>query len=198
QALRDRLAELDGERGTAGNRVFYLATPPELFQTIVAQLGDAGLHHRLGEHNFVRLVIEKPFGTDLDSARMLNASLRAVFQEPQVVFDAEPVRDEKLKVLKALRPIPPEQTGEFTLRGQYTSGSVEGTPVASYRGEEKVAPDSWTETFVVMKLNIDNWRWAGTPFYLRHGKRLPKRATEISIQFKRAPQMFFQGEERLE
>ena len=75
---------------------------------------------------------------------------------------------------------------------------IDGQPVAGYRGEEKVAPDSWTETFVVAKLEIDNWRWAGTPFYLRHGKRLPKRATEISITFKRAPQMFFPGEERLE
>jgi glucose-6-phosphate 1-dehydrogenase len=124
--------------------------------------------------------------------------LSIIAMEPPVVFEAEPVRDEKLKVLKALRRIPPEQTGEFTLRGQYTAGTVDQKPVSSYRGEEKVAPDSWTETFVVMRLQIDNWRWAGTPFYLRHGKRLPKRATEISIQFKRAPQMFFPGEERLE
>ncbi|HEV7665390.1 MAG TPA: glucose-6-phosphate dehydrogenase, partial [Chloroflexota bacterium] len=124
--------------------------------------------------------------------------LSIVAMEPPVVFEAEPVRDEKLKVLKALRRIPPEQTGEFTLRGQYTAGTVDGKPVSSYRGEEKVAPDSWTETFVVMRVQIDNWRWAGTPFYLRHGKRLPKRATEIAIQFKRAPQMFFPGEERLE
>jgi glucose-6-phosphate 1-dehydrogenase len=124
--------------------------------------------------------------------------LSIVAMEPPVVFEAEPVRDEKLKVLKALRRIPPEQTGEFTLRGQYTSGKVDGRPVSSYRGEEKVAPDSWTETFVVMRLQIDNWRWAGTPFYLRHGKRLPTRATEIAIQFKRAPQMFFPGEEMLE
>src|SRR5207253_4787687 len=124
--------------------------------------------------------------------------LSIVAMEPPVVFEAEPVRDEKLKVLKALRRIPPEQTGEFTLRGQHTSGSGYGRPVSSYRGEEKVAPDSWTETFVVMRVQIDNWRWAGTPFFLRHGKRLPKRVTEIAIQFKRAPQAFFQGEERLE
>jgi glucose-6-phosphate 1-dehydrogenase len=124
--------------------------------------------------------------------------LTIVAMEAPVVFEAEPVRDEKLKVLKALRRIPPEQVGEFTLRGQYTAGAIDGKPVASYRGEEKVAPNSWTETFVVLKVHIDNWRWAGTPFYLRHGKRLPKRATEIAIQFKRAPQMFFPGEERLE
>jgi glucose-6-phosphate 1-dehydrogenase len=279
EALRQRLAELDGERKTQGNRIFYLATPPELFPIITAHLGQANLNHRQHDDGFMRLVIEKPFGTDLDTARVLNRAIQSVFaesqvyridhylgketvqnilafrlangifepiwnrnfvdhvqltvaetvgverrggyyehigafrdvvenhmlqllsivaMEPPVVFEAEPVRDEKLKVLKALRRIPPEQTGEFTLRGQYTSGNVEGQPVAGYRGEEKVAPDSWTETFVALKLQIDNWRWAGTPFYLRHGKRLPKRATEIAIQFKRAPQMFFPGEERLE
>jgi glucose-6-phosphate 1-dehydrogenase len=124
--------------------------------------------------------------------------LSIVAMEPPVAFEAEPVRDEKLKVLKAMRRIPPEQTGELTLRGQYTAGKIDGIPVSGYRGEEKVAPNSWTETFMVAKIHIDNWRWAGTPFYLRHGKRLPKRITEIAIQFKRAPQMFFAGEERLE
>ncbi|HTD78604.1 MAG TPA: glucose-6-phosphate dehydrogenase [Chloroflexota bacterium] len=279
QQLRERLEKIDVGHGTQGNRLFYLATPPELFKDITAQLGAAGLHQRRTESAFVRLVIEKPFGVDLETARDLNHSIGAVFREsqvfridhylgketvqnilafrlangifepiwnrnfvdhvqltvaetvgverrggyydeigafrdvlenhmlqllsivamePPVVFEAEPVRDEKLKVLKALRRIPPEQTGEFTLRGQYTSGKVDGRPVSSYRGEEKVAPDSWTETFVVMRLQIDNWRWAGTPFYLRHGKRLPTRATEIAIQFKRAPQMFFPGEEMLE
>jgi glucose-6-phosphate 1-dehydrogenase len=279
QTLRERLADIDAERKTQGNRVFYLATPPELFPVITAHLGNAKLDHRQNDHGFVRLVIEKPFGTDLQSARELNRAIQSVFaesqvyridhylgketvqnilafrlangifepiwnrnfvdhvqltvaetvgverrggyydqigafrdvvenhmlqllsivaMEPPVVFEAEPVRDEKLKVLKALRRIPPEQTGEFTLRGQYTAGVIDGKPVSGYRGEEKVAPDTWTETFVVLRLHIDNWRWAGTPFYLRHGKRLPRRATEIAIQFKRAPQMFFPGEERLE
>ncbi len=279
QTLRERLQNIDTAHGTQGNRIFYLATPPELFKIITAQLGDCGLNQLRDEWGFTRLVIEKPFGVDVDSARELNSSVQSVFREsqvyridhylgketvqnilafrlangifepiwnrnfidhvqltvaetvgverrggyydeigafrdvvenhmlqllsivamePPVVFDSEPVRDEKLKVLKALRRIPPEQTGEFTLRGQYTAGKVDSIPVASYRGEEKVAPDSWTETFVVMRLQIDNWRWAGTPFYVRHGKRLPKRATEIAIQFKRAPQMFFPGEERLE
>jgi glucose-6-phosphate 1-dehydrogenase len=279
RTLRQRLENIDAAHGTQGNRIYYMATPPELFQTISAQLGDAQLNRRLDDEHFVRLVIEKPFGIDLGTARKLNSSIQSVFREsqvyridhylgketvqnilafrlangifepiwnrnfidhvqltvaetvgverrggyydeigafrdvvenhmlqllsiiamePPVVFEAEPVRDEKLKVLKALRRIPPEQTGEFTLRGQYTAGKVSGVPVSSYRGEEKVAPDSWTETFLVMRLQIDNWRWAGTPFYLRHGKRLPKRATEIAIQFKRAPQMFFPGEERLE
>ena len=124
--------------------------------------------------------------------------LAIVAMEPPVVFEAEPVRDEKLKVLKALRRIAPEQVGEFTLRGQYTAGTIDGRPVAGYRGEAKVAPDSNTETFVVAKLDIDNWRWAGTPFYLRHGKRLPQRMTEIAIQFKRAPQSLFPGADQLE
>jgi glucose-6-phosphate 1-dehydrogenase len=278
-ALRERLTRIDAAHGTQGNRVFYMATPPELFQVINARLGAAQLEKRQSDKGFVRLVIEKPFGVNLETARELNQAIQSVFREsqvfridhylgketvqnilafrlangifepiwnrnfvdhvqltvaetvgverrggyydeigafrdvvenhmlqllsivamePPVVFEAEPVRDEKLKVLKALRHIPPEQTGEFTLRGQYTAGNVEGRPVSSYRGEEKVAPDSWTETFVVLRVQIDNWRWAGTPFYLRHGKRLPKRATEIAIQFKRAPQMFFPGEERLE
>jgi glucose-6-phosphate 1-dehydrogenase len=279
QLLRERLDKIDAGHGTEGNRIFYMATPPELFKPITAQLGDAHLNQRKDENSFVRLVIEKPFGVNLGTAHQLNESIASVFREgqvyridhylgketvqnilafrlangifepiwnrnfvdhvqltvaetvgverrggyyeeigafrdvvenhmlqllsivamePPVVFDAEPVRDEKLKVIKALRRIPPEQTGEFTLRGQYTAGEIDGVPVAGYRGEEKVAPNSWTETFVVMRVQIDNWRWAGTPFYLRHGKRLPKRETEIAIQFKRAPQMFFPGEERLE
>jgi glucose-6-phosphate 1-dehydrogenase len=276
--LADRLAEIDREHGTAGNRLFYLATPPEVFPVIIRQLGAAGLN-RPRDEGCVRIVIEKPFGTDLKSARMLNHEILQVFtetqvyridhylgketvqnilafrlangifepiwnrnyidhvqitvaetdgvgtrggyydqvgafrdmvvnhmlqllaivaMEPPVAFEAEPVRDEKLKVLKALRRIAPEQVGEFTLRGQYTPGTVDDRPVAGYRGEVKVAPDSWTETFAVAKLDIDNWRWAGTPFYVRHGKRLPQRMTEIAIHFKRAPQSLFPGADQLE
>jgi glucose-6-phosphate 1-dehydrogenase len=279
RALAERLAHIDREHRTHGNRIFYLATPPELFPIITRQLGQSGLSQPPTERAFVRIVVEKPFGTDLASARQLNREVQEVFQEsqvyridhylgketvqnvlafrlangifepiwnrnyidhvqitvaesdgvgrrggyydqvgafrdmvvnhmlqlltivamePPVVFEAEPVRDEKLKVLKALRRIPVEQVGERTLRGQYSAGTIDGRPVSGYRGEEKVAPDSWTETFVVAKLEIDNWRWAGTPFYLRHGKRLPGRITEIAIQFKRAPQAFFAGAERLE
>jgi glucose-6-phosphate 1-dehydrogenase len=277
--IHDELDRLDRERGTGRNRLFYLATPPELFPVITDQLGAAKLNVPRHDDAFVRIVFEKPFGTSLESARVLNHDVLGVFREsqvfridhylgketvqnilafrlangifepiwnrnyidhvqltvaesigvdrrggyydqigafrdvvenhmlqllsivamePPVAFEAEPVRDEKLKVLRALRRIPPEQAGEFTLRGQYTAGQVDGRAVSGYRGEEKVAPDSWTETFVVAKLHVDNWRWAGTPFYLRHGKRMPKRFTEIAIQFKRAPQMFFVGEERLQ
>ena len=277
--LAARLAELDRDHGTQGNRLFYLATPPELFPGIIDHLGAVGLNGPSSEHTFARIVIEKPFGTDLTSARQLNREVQEVFKEPQVyridhylgketvqnilafrlangifepiwnrnyidhvqitvaesdgvglrggyydqvgafrdmvvnhmlqlltviameppvVFEAEPVRDEKLKGLKALRRITLEEVGERTLRGQYTSGAIDGHPVAGYRGEEKVAPDSWTETFVVARLEIENWRWAGTPFYLRHGKRLPRRLTEIAIQFKRAPQTFFPGADQLD
>jgi glucose-6-phosphate 1-dehydrogenase len=277
--LAERLAQIDREHGTRGNRIFYLATPPEVFASIICQLGLSGLNRPPNDDAFVRIVVEKPFGTDLASARELNRQVQEVFQEsqiyridhylgketvqnvlafrlangifepiwnrnyidhvqvtvaetegvgrrggyydhvgafrdmvvnhmlqlltfvamePPVVFEAEPVRDEKVKVLKALRRISPEQVGERTLRGQYTAGTIDGVSVSGYRGEEKVAPDSWTETFVVAKVEIDNWRWAGTPFYLRHGKRLPRRITEIAIQFKRAPQTFFAGAERLE
>lgn len=277
--LKEELATLDHDRGTGANRLFYLATPPELFPIITRQLGEASMNRPRHDSSFVRMVIEKPFGTSLDTARALNKDILGVFREsqvyridhylgketvqnilafrlangifepiwnrnyidhvqltvaenigvdrrggyyedtgafrdvvenhmlqllaiiamePPVTFEAEPVRDEKLKVLKALRRIPPEQVGEYTLRGQYTAGQVDGSAVSGYRGEEKVAPNSWTETFVVAKVYVDNWRWAGTPFFLRHGKRLPKRVTEIAIQFKRAPQMFFAGEERLE
>ena len=278
-SLKERLAQADAQFDTAGNRLLYLATPPELFPIIIAQLGTAGMNQPAGGGGFARVVVEKPFGTSLETAQKLNRTVRDVFREsqvyridhylgketvqnilafrlangifepiwnrnyvdhvqitvaesigvdrrggyydqagafrdvvenhmlqllsivamePPVAFEAEPVRDEKLKVIKALRRIQPEEVGEYTLRGQYGAGDLDGKRVPSYRGEERVAPDSRTETFVVAKLYVDNWRWAGTPFYLRHGKRLPKRVTEVAIQFKRAPQMFFQNEDRLE
>src|SRR5258706_5475228 len=224
---------LDQQRGTSGNRIFYLSTPPSQYPEIIHNLGAAGLNKN--RKGWTRIIIEKPFGHDLASARELNRQVGRVFREeqvyridhylgketvqnilafrlangifepiwnrnyidhvqitvaesdgvgrrggyydqvgafrdmvvnhmlqllcivamePPVAFEAEPVRDEKLKVLKALRRIPVARTGEFTLRGQYASGSVDGKPVASYRGEEKVAPDSWTEAFEVMRLQI--------------------------------------------
>ncbi len=111
--------------------------------------------------------------------------------EPPVSFDADVVRDEQAKILKALTPMTDEEVLTRTVRGQYGEGLVKGAKIAPYRSEPMVAPDSRTETFVAMKLFIDNWRWADVPFYLRTGKSLPKRATEISIQFKRAPFMLF-------
>jgi glucose-6-phosphate 1-dehydrogenase len=103
-------------------------------------------------------------------------------------FQAETVRDEKVKVLRSIRPMDADKD---LVRGQYGPGWVAGEAVAGYRQEDRVASDSTTETYVAMKLAIDNWRWADTPFYLRTGKRLPKRASEIAIQFKRAPHLPF-------
>ena len=111
--------------------------------------------------------------------------------EPPVAFEADAVRDEKLKVLKALRHIPDEDFDKQVIRGQYTAGSIAGRAVPGYRQEPGVSPTSTTETFVALKLFIDSWRWAGVPFYLRSGKRMPKRVTEIAIHFKDAPHLLF-------
>jgi len=111
--------------------------------------------------------------------------------EPPVSFAADAVRDERVKVLSAIRPFTQEEVLRRTVRGQYDEGTIEGKRVPAYRAEKSVAPGSATETFVALELFVDNWRWADVPFYLRTGKRLPKRATEIAIQFKRAPLMLF-------
>ena len=111
--------------------------------------------------------------------------------EPPVAFEADEVRDEKLKVLKALRHIPESEFERQVVRAQYAAGSIAGRAVPGYRAEPAVNPQSTTETFVALKLFIDSWRWAGVPFYLRSGKRLPKRVTEIAIHFKEAPHLLF-------
>ncbi len=116
--------------------------------------------------------------------------------EPPVSFDANAVRDEKLKVIKALRPVDPNNITDRVVRGQYVAGGVLGTPVPGYLEEPGVDPESMTETFVAMKLFVDNWRWAGVPFYLRSSKRMPKRVTEIAIHFKSAPHRLF-GEKQM-
>jgi glucose-6-phosphate 1-dehydrogenase len=115
--------------------------------------------------------------------------------EPPVTFDAESVREEKVKVLKAVRPIPEDEVENYAVRGQYTRGWIFGEEVPGYREEEDVAPDSCTDTYVALKLFVDNWRWAGTPIYVRAGKRLPKKVTEIAIQFRPTPHTpFARGE----
>src|SRR5216684_2663222 len=111
--------------------------------------------------------------------------------EPPTSFEADAVRDEQTKILRAIQPLTPEEVISRTVRGQYGSGMIKGERMPAYRAEPRVAPDSATETFVAMKLSIDNWRWADVPFYLRTGKSLPKRVTEITIQFKRAPFILF-------
>jgi glucose-6-phosphate 1-dehydrogenase len=120
--------------------------------------------------------------------------LSLTVMEPPVALEANFIHDEKAKVLHAIREITPEQVRQFTVRGQYGRGSMAGQPVEAYRAEKNVVPDSHTETFVALKLLIDNWRWAGVPFYLRHGKRLPKGVAEIAVQFKAPPAVLFAAE----
>jgi glucose-6-phosphate 1-dehydrogenase len=271
QRLRDLLAQIDKDHGTRGNYLHYLATAPEFFAPVVQQLGAAGLLH---EENgqWRRVVIEKPFGHDLDSARALNRELRAVLSERQIYridhylgketvqnilvfrfangifepiwnrryidhvqitavesvgvedrggyydsagalrdmvpnhlmqlltltamepptsFEADAVRDEQTKMLRAIQPLTPEEVISRTVRGQYGPGLANGERLPAYRAEPRVPANSATETFVAMKLSLDNWRWADVPFYLRTGKALAKRVTEITIQFKRAPFILF-------
>jgi len=111
--------------------------------------------------------------------------------EPPNSFDSEPLRDEKTKALRAIRPITPDDVANWAVRGQYGSGALDGKQVPGYRSEPHVDPESSTETFVAMKLAIDNWRWSGVPFYLRTGKRMDKRVTEIAIKFKAPPALLF-------
>ncbi len=267
--LAVRLREIEERHGTAGNRIYYLATQPSLFPGIIRLLGESGLSHGSGT---VRIVIEKPFGRDLTSARELNAIANSVFaeseiyridhylgketvqnvlvfrfantifepvwnrryidhvqitvaesvgiedrgtyyeeagalrdmmqnhmmqllavvaMEPPVDFAADTIRDEKVKVLRALRRMSPEEVGRNVVRACYRPGFLDGQRVEGYRDENGVAPDSTTETYVSARLFLDNWRWAGVPFYLRTGKRLPKRASEIAIHFKRVPHLLF-------
>lgn len=270
--LNDFLKKIEAERGTRGNRLFYLAVSPEHYPVIVKNLGQAHLSAPTSKDSWTRIIIEKPFGHDLDSARALNnilseyckedqiyridhylgketvqnilvfrfansifepiwnhqyidhvqitaseslgienrgsyydkaGALRDMVQnhmlqlvcttamEPPSAFNDRSVRDEKAKVMQALRPIAPEDAWEYTVRGQYADGIIDGKTVAGYRKEKNIAPDSRTETFTALKLFIDNWRWAHVPFYLRTGKRLPMRMTEIAIQFKRTPHLVF-------
>jgi glucose-6-phosphate 1-dehydrogenase len=265
---------LDRERGTAGNRIFYLATQPSFYPGIIEALRSTGLARRgRGDSSgWSRIVIEKPFGHDLESARTLNTLLSSAFSESQIyridhylgketvqnilvlrfgngiyepiwnrryidhvqitaaeslgvegragyydeagalrdmvqnhmmqlltlvameppaAFVADSVRDEKVKVLRSIPPLSASEIGQDVVRGQYGPGWQGGTHVPGYREEPGVAPDSRTETYVALKLMIENWRWAGVPFYLRTGKRLTKRLTEVAIQFKRPPYLLF-------
>jgi glucose-6-phosphate 1-dehydrogenase len=265
------LTDLDATMGTAGNRLHYLATAPEFFPMIAANLGRAGLTYER-DGRFARIVVEKPFGSDLRSARTLNDQLGTVFREQQVYridhylgketvqnllvfrfgnaifepiwnrryvdhvqitvaeeigverrggyydqngalrdivqnhlmqvlalvamepparFEARAVRDEKVKLLRAIPAFGEPSIEQWAVRGQYTAGWVGGERVPAYRQEQGVDPASNTETYVAMRIEIDNWRWAGTPFFLRTGKRLPRRATEVAIQFKPAPHLPF-------
>ena len=270
--LKDALERNDRELGTGGNRLFYLSTPPSLFAQIVDKLDKDGLGPRDNKAGWTRVVIEKPFGTDLDSARALQAEVTKVFDEKQVyridhylgkepvqdimalrfanvIFepiwnrryvdsvqitaaetvgveqrggyydnagalrdmiqnhvmnllalvsmeppvspDADSIRDEKFKVLRAVRPMDRARVTLDTARGQYDAGAIGGKAVPAYRDEPDVRPDSNTETYAAVKLWIDNWRWADVPFYLRSGKRLARKMSEIAIRFKSIPHRLF-------
>src|SRR5215208_1273813 len=211
EELKSFLKQLDDERGIEGNRIYYLSSSPSLFPTIVERLGEAGMNK--GENGgYARLVVEKPFGRDLESARELNKEIRRYFEEyqiyridhylgkdtvqnilalrfangifepiwnqhyvdhvqnhvmqvmcltamePPVTFDAESVREEKVKVLKAVRPIPEDEVENYAVHGQYERGWVWGEEVPGYREEKNVDPESVTETFVALKVFVDNWR----------------------------------------
>ncbi|HEV2357671.1 MAG TPA: glucose-6-phosphate dehydrogenase [bacterium] len=278
ERLRATLERVDQERGTAGNRLFYLATAPEFYNDIIQQLDRHGLVERPasgrgdGRRPWTRVVVEKPFGRDTRSAQALNRALLRVFREGQVyridhylgketvqnilvfrfangifeplwnqhfidhvqitvaesggveeragyyetagvvrdilqnhmvqlltlvameapvAFEPDQVRDEKVKVLRAARRLTPDDVAAEVVLGQYEAGVVGGQEVPGYRAEARVAAASRTPTFAAMRLFLDSWRWAGVPFYLRTGKRLPKRATEIAVQFKQAPLPLF-------
>ncbi len=276
-ALKARLDAIDLERGIPKNRIFYLATPPSTFPVAIAHLGAAGLVDTSASPPFTRVIIEKPFGTDLESARALNREVLSVLSEaevyridhylgketvqnlmvlrfanglfeplwnsryvdhvqitgaeslgiegrggyfeqagilrdmvqnhlfqvlaitamePPVTMHADDLRDEKVKVLKALRPIPEGRFDEFVVRGQYRAGTVAGKRLPSYRDEPGVAKDSQRETYVALKILIDNWRWAGVPFYLRSAKAMPKKVTEVALVFREAPLRLF-GERKM-
>jgi glucose-6-phosphate 1-dehydrogenase len=267
--LKKFLERIDEEFGTKGNRLFYLAVAPEFFADITERLGKHGMTQEV-DGKFVHVIIEKPFGTDLESAKKLNDEINAVLSEDQIFridhylgketvqnilvfrfgngifepvwnrnyidhveitaaesigiegrgpfyekagalrdvlqnhvmevlsfvameppdsFESEAVRTEKLKVWRAIQPIPVEDT----VRGQYGPGTVDGDKVIGYRQEDRVDPESSTETYAAMKLQIENWRWAGVPIYIRAGKRLAKRVTEVTVTFKQPPLHLFKS-----
>jgi glucose-6-phosphate 1-dehydrogenase len=274
ESLAKRLDELDAQRGTRGNRLYYLSAGPDQFPVILENLRKSKLN-KAQPGSWARVIVEKPFGTDLPSAQRLNEMVKEAFSEkdtfridhylgketaqnimvmrfanaifeqlwnaryidhvqitasealgvegragyydkagamrdmvqnhllqllcltamePPAGLDADAIRDEKVKVLKSLRPIRGEDVRDHVVRAQYGAGTVNGKRVPAYLEEQNISLESVTETYVALRINVDNWRWAGVPFFVRVGKRLPKASTEIAIQFKAAPPVLFNVE----
>lgn len=270
--VKNKLSELDSECGTQGNYIFYLSTPPSLYEIIPINLAAHGLNQEGDGNGWKRVIIEKPFGYDLKTAQDLNEKLRnnykehqlyridhylgketvqnmlvtrfsnGIFEplwnrnfidrievtgaesigvgdrggyydgsgamrdmvqnhllqvvgmiamEPPSVIEATSIRNEVLKVFQSIRPIKEEEVEDFVIRGQYVESTVKGKHIKGYRDEKGVPEESRTETFMAMKFFIDNWRWGGVPFYIRTGKALPTRVTEVVIHFKETPHPLF-------
>lgn len=269
--LKSVLDKIDTKNQIGGNYIFYLATPPNMYETISVNLAKSGLCNN--ENGFRRLIIEKPFGYGLESAKKLNTTLHALIAEDQIFridhylgketvqnllvtrfangmfeplwnrnyihrieitsaenmgvgergsyydssgalrdmvqnhllqmvgltameppssLDADAIRNEILKVFQSLQPIREEDVPSQVIRGQYTGSLIRGECVTGYRYEKGVDINSRTETYVAIKFFINNWRWGGVPFYMRTGKRLPTRVTEIVVHFKPTPHHLFQ------
>ncbi len=276
ERLQERISTLEEQWNIGGNRLFYLSTPPSVYEPIITCLGNADLVKPAGGHNWTRVVIEKPFGSDLQSAHKLNDHVLSVFDEdqvyridhylgketvqnvlvfrfangifepiwnrnyvdnvqitvaesigvegrggyyersgalrdmmqnhlmqlvsltamePPIAFDAKAVRDQKVNLLQAIRPLSLDEVPDYVVRAQYNAGTADTRPVPAYLEENGVASDSTTETYVAWRLEIDNWRWQGVPFYLRTGKAMPRKASEISVTFRRAPHLLFDSTE---
>lgn len=275
--LAAHIAAIEKKTGREVQVLFYISTPPSVFAPILDNLGASGLAAKhLGRPHHAKVIIEKPFGRDLDSARQLNTTIRAVFEEhqvyridhylgketvqdllvqrfanaifeplwnrnyidsvqitvaeevgvgsrggyyeqsgclrdmiqnhtmqlvaltamePPVSLDAEAIRDEKVKLLRAIQPLATGPGGDVA-RAQYAAGLSAGKAVKGYLEEEGIAADSGTETYAALRLSINNWRWQGVPFYLRSGKRMARRVSEIAVNFKRPPGTLFADGDR--
>ncbi|RPI19155.1 MAG: glucose-6-phosphate dehydrogenase [Ignavibacteriae bacterium] len=270
--LKQKIEEHERSGQSCGNRLFYFAMPPEFFDDIAINLSKVKLNNPANEDSWTRVIIEKPFGEDLESANHLNSLFLKLFSEkqiyridhylgketvqnllafrfgnsifepiwnrnyisnvqitaaetvglenradyydrtgalrdmvqnhilqllsliamePPVNFEADIVRDEKVQVFRAIEPMSRNEIKENVIRGQYTEGVINGNNKASYANEKGVAPNSTTETYAAMKLLVRNWRWADVPFYIRTGKRLEKRLTDITLVFRRTPHLIF-------